>query len=233
MTRGEKLRREILNAPNLVTLARIALIPFFVALMLAESRRNNFWAAVVFGAASATDFVDGWLARRFNLTTTFGKFIDPLADKLITMSAYVVLVHLARLPAWVVIVIIGRELVITGLRTIAMSEGIVIAAGQGGKWKTALQLAGLIALVIHYRYPIDLLVWQGLVDFHDVGLWLTYASVLFSVTSAVDYFRDFFGGVMAADQNVEPPPPRKNRRSEAPRSAPAAPPAPASRVGNG
>lgn len=203
MKRRGPLREEILNAPNVVTMARIALIPFFVALMLMESRRNSFWAALVFGFASATDFVDGYLARRFNLITTFGKFIDPLADKLITTSAYVVLVHLGRLPAWIVIVIIGRELIINGLRTIAMSEGIVIAASQGGKWKTALQLAGLAGLIVHYRYPVDFLVWQGLVDFHVVGLWVTYASVFFSITSAVDYFRGFLGGVVAEKQAAQ------------------------------
>src|SRR6185437_12045538 len=96
------LREEILNAPNLVTLARIALIPLFVVLLAAESRRHSFWASLVFGLASGTDFLDGYLARRFQLITTFGKFIDPLADKLIVMSAYVELVHLARLPSWVV-----------------------------------------------------------------------------------------------------------------------------------
>lgn len=200
MTRAKTLRREILNPPNVITMLRIALIPFFMALILAESRRNNFWAAIIFGLASATDFVDGWIARRFNLTTTFGKFLDPLADKLITMSAYVILVHLGRLAAWVVVLIIGRELVITGLRTIAMSEGIVIAAGQGGKWKTALQLVGLVGLLLHYSFPLDLLVWRGVVDFHQVGLWLTYVSVFFSLTSAVDYFKDFFGGVMKPTQ---------------------------------
>lgn len=207
MKRGEKLRREILNAPNLVTLARIALIPFFMALMLSESRRNNFWAAIVFGAASATDFVDGWLARRFNLVTTFGKFLDPLADKLITMSAYVVLVHLGRLPAWIVVIIIGRELVITGLRSIAMNEGIVIAAGQGGKWKTALQLVGIVGLLLHYRYPLDLIVWQGPVSFHEIGLWLTYMSVFFSLTSAVAYFNDFFKALIGTQPPVPPPSP--------------------------
>jgi CDP-diacylglycerol--glycerol-3-phosphate 3-phosphatidyltransferase len=189
------LREEVLNAPNLVTLARIAIIPFFVALLLAESRRNSFWAAVLFGLASATDYVDGYLARKLKLITTFGKFIDPLADKLITMSAYIVCVHLGRLPAWVAIVIIGRELIINGLRTIAMGEGIVIAASQGGKWKTALQLAGIAGLCVHYRYPTDLLVWQGVVDYQLVGLAVTYLSVFYGVTSAVEYFRAFLGGV--------------------------------------
>ena len=194
------VREEILNAPNIITILRTALIPFFVALLLAESRRNSFWAAAVFGLASATDFVDGYLARRLNLITTFGKFLDPLADKLITMSAYIVCVHLGRLPAWVAIVIIGRELIISGLRTIAISEGIVMDASQGGKWKTALQLVGIVGLVIHYRYPINLLLWEGGVDFHLVGLALTYISVFFGLTSAVAYFRDFIRGVIAVRQ---------------------------------
>jgi len=173
-------------------------------LLLAESRRNSFYAALVFGLASATDYVDGYLARRFQLVTTFGKFIDPLADKLITMSAYIACVHLSRLPAWVAIVIIGRELIISGLRTVAMSEGIVIAASQGGKWKTALQLVGIVALVIHYRYPIELLVWREVVDFQVVGLALTYFSLVFSITSGWDYFRGFLGGVFDARKSTGP-----------------------------
>jgi CDP-diacylglycerol--glycerol-3-phosphate 3-phosphatidyltransferase len=198
------LREEILNAPNLVTLARIALIPLFLVLLLDESRRNSFYAALVFGFASATDYVDGYLARRLKLITTFGKFIDPLADKLITMSAYVACVHLGRLPAWVAIVIIGRELIISGLRTVAMSEGIVIAASQGGKWKTALQLVGIVGLVVHYRHEVDLLVWTGPVDFQVVGDWLTYLSLVYAITSGVDYFRGFVGGVFAA-RKASPP----------------------------
>lgn len=215
MKKRGPLREEILNAPNVLTLVRMALIPFFVALLLAESRRNSFWGALVFGLASATDFVDGYLARRFNLITTFGKFLDPLADKLITMSAYVVLVHLGRLPAWVVILILARELIISGLRTIAMSEGMVIAASQGGKWKTALQLAGIVALIVHYRYPVDLLLWKGIVDFHLVGLALTYLSLVPSMTSAYEYFRSFVSGVLEQRQErhggevSEPPPPAR------------------------
>lgn len=207
MKRKGPIREEILNAPNTVTLVRIALIPVFVALLLAESARNSFWAAIVFGALSATDFLDGWLARKLNRITTFGKFLDPLADKLITMSAYVVLVYLARLPAWVVIVILAREFIITGLRTIAMGEGIVIAASQGGKWKTAFQLVGIIGLIVHYRYPIDFVVWQGLVDFHVVGLVITYGSLVPSVYSAFEYFRDFLKGVAQQKAGEAPAPP--------------------------
>jgi len=200
------VRQELVNVPNLVTYARIALIPFFVVLMSAESRRNNFWAAVVFGLASATDFVDGYLARRLNQITTFGKFLDPLADKLITMCAYVVLVHLGRLPPWVVIVILARELIISGLRTIAVSEGIVIAANQGGKVKTALQLCGLAGLIVHYRYPVDFIVWRDVLDFHVAGLWITYLSLVPSILSAFQYFHGFLMAVAGARAVREAPP---------------------------
>jgi CDP-diacylglycerol--glycerol-3-phosphate 3-phosphatidyltransferase len=200
------LREEILNAPNLVTLARIGLIPAIIVLLSAESRRNSFWAAIVFGVASGTDFLDGWLARRFQLITTFGKFLDPLADKLITTAVYIVLSYLSRVPVWVVLVIVGREFIINGLRTIAISEGIVIDASQGGKWKTALQLSGLAALIVHYQYAVDFVVVTLGVNFHEVGLWLTYLSLVPSIWSAVDYFRGFIGGVfeLREDRTEEP-----------------------------
>jgi len=198
MKKRGPLREEILNPPNIVTLLRIALIPVFAWLVLADSRRDAFWGAVVFGVAAGTDFLDGWLARRFNLITTFGKFIDPLADKLITMVAYVAVVYLLRLESWVVMLILGREFVINGLRTIAISEGLVIAASQGAKWKTALQLAGIAALIVHYTYEIDLLVWHGPVNFNVVGRVVTYISLGFSLWSAWEYLRDWFRGVAAA-----------------------------------
>lgn len=198
MKKRGPLREEILNPPNIVTLVRIALIPLFSALVLADSRRASFWGAIVFGVAAGTDFLDGWLARRFNLITTFGKFLDPLADKLITMVAYVAVVYLGRLEAWVVMLILGREFVINGLRTIAISEGLVIAASQGGKWKTALQLAGISALIINYRYEVDFLVWHGPVDFNAVGRLVTYVSLVPSLWSAWEYFRDWARGVAAA-----------------------------------
>lgn len=189
------LTQEVWNPPNLITLARIALIPFFMVLLMMESRRNSFWASILFGLAAGTDFLDGYLARKLKLITTFGKFIDPLADKLITMGAYVGLVQLARLPAWVVVVILARELIISGLRTIAISEGIVIAASQGGKWKTALQLVGIIALLVWYPYRIDFLFFETELNFAVIGLWITYLSLIPSLVSAADYFRGFLAGI--------------------------------------
>ncbi len=195
-------RRELLNLPNAITFARIALIPVFLWFTYFESRVDSFIAAVVYAFTSATDFLDGWTARRLNLVTVIGKFLDPLADKLIVMAALVMLVHLGRVGAWVVIVIMAREFIVTGLRTIAMSEGLVIPAGQEGKYKTALQLAGISFLLLHYTYPIDAWAFSFDLDANRVGTWLLYVSLVFSVLSAVFYFRDFARVVYHQDRQA-------------------------------
>lgn len=197
------LRRELLNLPNAITFARIALIPVFLWFTYFESRVDSFIAAVVYALTSATDFLDGWVARRLKLVTVIGKFLDPLADKLIVMAALVMLVHLGRVGAWVVIVIMAREFIVTGLRTIAMSEGLVIPAGQEGKYKTALQLAGISFLLLHYTYPIDAWAFSFDLDANRVGTWLLYVSLVFSVLSAVFYFRDFLREVYREDHRDE------------------------------
>jgi CDP-diacylglycerol--glycerol-3-phosphate 3-phosphatidyltransferase len=120
-----------------------------------------------------------------------GKFMDPLADKLIAMAALVMMVRLGRISAWVVIVLLAREFIVSGLRTIAASEGMVIAAGQEGKWKTSLQLVGIISLCVHYEHVIDWGLYAAPVDFNKVGQLLVYLSGAFSVWSAVVYFRAF------------------------------------------
>lgn len=191
-TRRERLRDELLNAPNLMTIGRVALIPVFLALLAYENRRNSFLAAVVFAAAALSDWLDGWLARVSNKVTTLGKFLDPLADKIIVLSALVMLLRLGRVPVWVVVLILARELLISGLRTLAMSEGLVISASRGGKWKTSLQLSGIIALMVHYHFPIDYLFGTLMTDFHAVGLTLLYISLVPGMTSAVDYMRAFY-----------------------------------------
>ena len=191
-TRRERLREELLNAPNLMTLGRILCIPVFMGLLAYENRRNCFLAALVFAAAAISDWLDGWLARVSNKVTTLGKFLDPLADKIIVLSALVMLVRLGRVPVWVVVIVLARELLISGLRTIAMSEGLVIAASRGGKWKTSLQLSGIIALMVHYHFPIDYLFWTVVTDFHGVGLTLLYISLIPGITSAIDYVRAFY-----------------------------------------
>ncbi len=185
------LLREFWNLPNMLTLGRIALIPVFVWLTYDADPLYSAWAAIVFAVASVTDVIDGWLARRWNLITVVGKFMDPLADKLIVMAALVMMTRLGRIPAWIVILLLSRELIVSGLRTIAASEGLVIAAGQEGKWKTSLQLTGIICLCIHYVHPLNLIWWQGEVDYNFVGKGLMYLSTAFSVWSAGAYFRGF------------------------------------------
>jgi CDP-diacylglycerol---glycerol-3-phosphate 3-phosphatidyltransferase len=208
------LRGELLNLPNAITLARIALIPVFLWFTYYESRVDSFIAALVYAGTSATDFLDGWVARRQNRVTVIGKFLDPLADKLIVMAALVMLVHLGRIGAWVVIVVMAREFIVTGLRAIAVSEGLVIPAGQEGKVKTALQLAGISFLLLHYTYPIDAWFFSFDLDANRVGTWLVYLSLVFSVVSALLYFRDFVRAVYRKDESAarsEPPeaPPRQ------------------------
>jgi CDP-diacylglycerol---glycerol-3-phosphate 3-phosphatidyltransferase len=185
------LLKELWTLPNMLTLGRIVIIPFFIWLTYKADPLDSFLAAVLFTVAAVTDVIDGVLARRMHLVTVLGKFLDPLADKLIVMAALVMLVRLGRVPAWVVIVLLAREFLVTGLRTIAASEGMVIAAGQEGKWKTSLQLTGIIALCVHYTHPLDLIWWTFPVNYNAVGQVLLYISVFFSVWSGVGYFRAF------------------------------------------
>jgi CDP-diacylglycerol--glycerol-3-phosphate 3-phosphatidyltransferase len=185
------LLKEIWNLPNMMTMARIALIPVFVYFIGDGDPLASVVAGLIFTLAAVTDIVDGWLARRWNMITVVGKLLDPLADKLIVAAAMVMMVWLGRLPAWIVIVLMSREFIVTGLRQVAASEGLVIAAGQEGKWKTALQLTGLVSLCIHYTHPVYLIFATFDVNFNAVGRVLVYFSTAFSVWSAGLYFRAF------------------------------------------
>jgi CDP-diacylglycerol---glycerol-3-phosphate 3-phosphatidyltransferase len=189
--RPSVLVQEFWNLPNMLTLGRIALIPLFVWFMHDADPLYSMLAAVVFAVASITDVVDGYLARKWNLITVVGKFMDPLADKLLAMAALVMMVRLGRITAWVVIILLAREFIVTGLRSIAASEGMVIAAGQEGKWKTSLQLVGIISLCVHYVHPLDLGFRVVPVNYNLVGRVLVYLSTAFSVWSMVVYFRAF------------------------------------------
>jgi CDP-diacylglycerol--glycerol-3-phosphate 3-phosphatidyltransferase len=189
------LRQEAFNLPNTITMVRMAMIPVILWFTYYESRRASFIAALLFAVTGATDFLDGWVARRRGLVTVIGKFLDPLADKLVVMAALVMLVHLGRVAAWVVIVVMGREFIVSGLRTIAMSEGIVIAAGQDGKIKTIFQILGITFLLLHYSYPIDFGFMSLEYDANKVGTVILYLSLVFSVWSAWTYFADFLKAV--------------------------------------
>lgn len=198
--RRRSLADEFLNAPNLITLARVFLIPLFSVWLARGDALHSVLATLTFAAASAMDGLDGWLARRMNKVTTVGKLLDPLADKLMVMSALVLLVRLDRVASWAVIVLLAREFIVTGLRSIASSEGLVISASQGGKWKTALQLIGLVGLLLHYPFPVRFPFWgTELIDFHRVGEVLLFASLIPSVTSAIGYFSAFVNEVTKRD----------------------------------
>ncbi|MCW8859625.1 MAG: CDP-diacylglycerol--glycerol-3-phosphate 3-phosphatidyltransferase [Deltaproteobacteria bacterium] len=187
-------KSQLLNLPNILTLSRIAAVPLVVILLLFESRQNCLWAAVIFTAAAMTDWLDGYLARKWGVVTVLGKFLDPLADKLIVMAALIMLIPLDRVPAWAVFVILARELIVSGIRSIASTEGIVIAASDLGKYKTIFQMVAIVGLLLHYRYH-----WFFGIEFdflypslHNAGLFIFYISLFLTVWSGADYFLKFF-----------------------------------------
>lgn len=189
--KANTIRQDIVNLPNMLTMFRIVLIPIVCVLIYDGTPQSSFYAFVFFWVASVTDWLDGYIARRQNLVSLTGKFLDPLADKLLVNSALIMLVALGRVPASLVCVILAREVAITSLRALAGSEGMVIAAGEGGKIKTALQMVGLIGLLIHYTYEVDWFFVQMKVNFHLIGFWVLCISVLFSLGSAWEYFVAF------------------------------------------
>ena len=198
LQRSHSLRQDALNLPNLLTMGRILVIPLVLYLLDRGGPIDCFWATIVFVGAAVTDFLDGYLARKRNLVSVLGKFLDPLADKLIVMSTLVWLVTMGRVPAWLAIVLICREISVTGLRSIASSEGLVISAGSGGKSKTALQMVGLVCLQLGYPYHIDMLFYDfGVVDLVMVGRALIYCSLVFSIVSAAQYTHLFVDAVEA------------------------------------
>ena len=140
-----------MNLPNKLTVLRVILVPFFVVfLLLSKTTESMKWIALVlFIVASLTDFLDGYLARSRNLVTTFGKFMDPLADKVLTISGMICLIELGRIPSWIVVIIVAREFIISGFRLIATEHGIVIAANYWGKWKTTFQMIMIILMIIN------------------------------------------------------------------------------------
>ncbi len=189
------LKDEITDLPNLLTLARIAMLPFVLLLIDNYSRVLSFAAALIFILGGITDLLDGYLARKRGQETVLGAFLDPLADKLFVLGTLVFLVARDRVPEWLVVVLMSRELAITMLRSIAASYGLVIAAGRTGKTKTALQAIGITFLLIHFRYRILVLDFE--LDFHRVGTYLIYLSLVLSVWSAGEYIRFF---VQAAEE---------------------------------
>lgn len=165
-----------MNLPNKLTMFRVVLIPFFVLFMLVDITNVDQWIALaIFIIASLTDLLDGKIARKYNLVTNFGKFMDPLADKLLVCSALICLVEMEKLPAWMVIIIIAREFIISGFRLIASDNGVVIAASYWGKFKTTFQMV-MICLLIADIEAINM--------FTNIIVWI---ALLLTVISLIDY----------------------------------------------
>ncbi|RHW39576.1 CDP-diacylglycerol--glycerol-3-phosphate 3-phosphatidyltransferase [Lysinibacillus yapensis] len=181
-----------MNIPNKITVSRIFLIPIFVIVILfdfdwgtmnfigAEMPVNHFVAAIIFIIASCTDWVDGYYARKYNLVTNLGKFLDPLADKLLVAAAFIVLVELGMAPSWIIIIILSREFAVTGLRAILAGEGEVVAASQLGKIKTWAQIVAISSLLLH-----NTIFTLINIPFDTIAL---YVALIFTVWSGWEYF---------------------------------------------
>lgn len=173
--------------PNLLTFLRILAIPLVGWLLTYPGPRQAWTAMFVYLAASLTDFLDGWIARRFGLVTTLGKLLDPLADKLLVISTLLMLAVLDRkpdIPGWILVIIVGREFAVTGLRSIAATEGVVLSADATGKAKMLLQTIGVHFLIVHYTY-------YG-VSFHEIGMIMLTLAAVVGVWSAVGYHVEVF-----------------------------------------
>ncbi|MCB2168380.1 MAG: CDP-diacylglycerol--glycerol-3-phosphate 3-phosphatidyltransferase [Deltaproteobacteria bacterium] len=182
MAYSERLKKHFSN-PNVLTMYRVFAIPGLVVLLLFPNRFTTFFAALIFSIASVTDALDGFFARRLGLESSFGKVMDPVADKLLVSSAFIMMTSLGWVPAWIVCIIIGREMAVTGLRNL-MAEGRQdVSASNLGKYKTGFQIAAIIPLLIHYPY-------LG-IHFHVIGMFFLWCALLLTVWSGADYFLRF------------------------------------------
>jgi len=182
MAYSERLKKHFSN-PNVLTMYRVFAIPGLVILLLFPNRFTAFFAALIFSIASITDALDGFFARRLGLESSFGKVMDPVADKLLVSSAFIMMTSLGWVPAWIVCIIIGREMAVTGLRNL-MAEGRQdVSASNLGKYKTGFQIAAIIPLLLHYPF-------LG-IQFHLIGMFFLWCALLLTVWSGADYFLRF------------------------------------------
>lgn len=179
-----------MNLPNKLTVLRVLMIPFFVWALMADGGMNQTYryiAAAIFIIASLTDLLDGKIARKYNLVTNFGKFMDPLADKLLVCSALICMIELGQLPAWMVLIIIAREFIISGFRLVASDNGVVIAASYWGKWKTTFQMISVVLLIFRF---------EALSMVTDICVWI---ALVLTVISLIDYLRKNAGVLLEGD----------------------------------
>jgi len=180
----EKLNhQQILSLPNGITIIRILAIPLILVLLFYIGRGYQLLTALLFLGAAVTDTIDGYIARRRGMVTTLGKFLDPLADKLLIVTALIALITAREIPVWMVIVIVGREIAITGLRGIAVSQGIIISASTLGKYKTVFEMASISCLILNGSYFS--------INFRSIGLALLWVALGIAVISGIDYFKKF------------------------------------------
>ncbi|MGZ6292043.1 MAG: CDP-diacylglycerol--glycerol-3-phosphate 3-phosphatidyltransferase [Syntrophales bacterium] len=178
-----------LNFPNLITLLRATVIPVLFFLLLSPGRDGSLIIAGLFVLAALTDLLDGYLARKYEIVTVLGKFLDPIADKLIVNTAMILMIPIGRISAWIVAIIIIRDFVVDGIRAISQSEGYVIQASRLGKQKTLCQVFAVSALMIHYPF-------LG-IDAHAVGTVILYIALVLSVTSGIDYLIKFYKNILS------------------------------------
>ena len=176
-----------MNLPNKLTVVRMVLVPFFVAsLLLSGSNEALKWVALVlFVVASLTDFLDGYIARKYNLITNFGKFMDPLADKILTISGMICLIELGRIPSWIVVIIVAREFIISGFRLIAAENGVVIAANYWGKFKTTFQMIMIILMIVNIP-QLQILT--------NLTMWIALALTIISLVTYINANKQVLAG---------------------------------------
>lgn len=174
-----------MNLPVSLTLLRIFFVPLLVVLLLTKGRNMDLWAVGVFLLAAGTDLLDGFLARRRSQITTLGILLDPIADKLLTSAAFISLVELHLVPAWMVAIIVGREIAVSGLRAVASARGFVLEASELGKTKMVFQVVAITVVALEPRYPAV----------HPLGTMLLWMVLAFALVSAVQYFWRFWGGL--------------------------------------
>jgi len=175
---------KIFNLPNIITMVRIGIIPVLFFLLTSPDLKWSLAIAFMFFAAALTDFLDGYIARKYEIITKMGQFLDPIADKLIVNTAMILMIPIGRIPAWAVAITIIRDITVDGMRSIASGEGLVIDASSLGKKKTLCQCMAVIALIIHYPF-------LGL-DAHAVGMMILYVALFLTVYSGLDYFIKFY-----------------------------------------
>jgi CDP-diacylglycerol--glycerol-3-phosphate 3-phosphatidyltransferase len=176
--------REMVNLPNAITLLRVSILPVLFFLLLSPGRWWSLVIAVLFIMAALTDLLDGYVARKYHIVTSLGKFLDPVADKLIVNTAMILMIPIGRIPAWIVAIIIIRDFIVDGIRTIASDRGIVIDASPLGKKKTLCQIFAVSALIIHYPFIGA--------DAHTVGMVILSIALVLTLYSGIDYFLKFY-----------------------------------------